>query len=135
MKKKYWEMVLYVVFGALTTLVNILVYAICTRLLLFDVYISNIIAWILALLFAYVTNSKYVFKSSAKRVNARIKEALSFLLSRLFSFGIDMFLMYELVYILGLDDMISKVSVNVIVIVLNYVLSKIFVFKKQMGLE
>lgn len=124
--KKYEEIINYLIFGVLTTLVSIISYFIFSKI--FGVYylISNIISWILSVLFAYITNKLYVFKSN----NKIIKELINFFSSRIFTFIVDMMMMYILVSILKLDDMLVKIIVQIIVIVLNYVLSKLFVFKK-----
>lgn len=124
--KKYEEIINYLIFGVLTTLVSIISYFIFSKI--FGVYylISNIISWILSVLFAYITNKLYVFKSD----NKIIKELINFFSSRIFTFIVDMVMMYVLVSILKFDDMIVKIIVQFVVIVLNYVLSKLFVFKK-----
>jgi putative flippase GtrA len=128
--KKYKEVMMYLIFGVLTTLVNILSYVVFTRLFKIDVYVSNVIAWILSVLFAYVTNRKYVFNSNIKTLKGKIKEITSFYACRLLTFGIDMLAMYILIDLFNINDMLSKVVVNVIVIVLNYIFSKLIIFKK-----
>ncbi len=125
---KYKEVLLYLVFGALTTLVNIVVYALCTKLFHINWEISNIIAWVLSVLFAYVTNRKYVFESKSSNI---VKEMSSFFGFRLLSFVLDMGFMYLFVDMIRMNDMIAKIIVQVIVIVLNYVFSKLFIFKKK----
>lgn len=128
---KYKEIILYLIFGVLTTLVNILSYAFLTRIVILDPYSSNIIAWILSVLFAYFTNRKYVFNSNKQTVVDRIKEMISFYTYRLLSFAIDMAMMYLLIDMFNINDMISKIMVNVVVIILNYIFSKLFVFKDK----
>lgn len=125
---KYKEVLLYLIFGALTTLVNIVVYALCTKLFHINWEISNIIAWVLSVLFAYVTNRKYVFESKSSNI---VKEMSSFFGFRLLSFVLDMGFMYLFVDMIRMNDMIAKIIVQVIVIVLNYVFSKLFIFKKK----
>ena len=88
--------------------------------------ISNALAWFLSVLFAYITNRKYVFESSSQNI---LKEAVSFFSSRLATGILDMVLMWLFVYFNVVNDVIAKVIVNVIVVVLNYVLSKLVVFK------
>lgn len=128
--KKYKEIILYIIFGVLTTILNIVTYALCTRILSLDVYIANIIAWVVSMLFAYYTNRRYVFRSKAKKLNDRIEELISFCGCRILTFGVDMFLMFAFIYIFMINDMTSKVLVSVIIIILNYILSKLIVFKK-----
>ena len=125
--KKYEEIINYLIFGVLTTLISILSYAFFTRLIIFDYFISNILSWILSVTFAFFTNQKYVFKTSSSN---KIKDMFKFYLSRLTSLGIELITMYILVTLLSLNDMISKIIVQFVAIVLNYVLSKLFVFKK-----
>ena len=125
---KYKEVIMYLIFGVLTTLVNIITYYISTKIFLIDYQISNIIAWIISVTFAFVTNKLYVFES--KTNDKILKEIISFYSLRLFSLGIDIFTMYIMVSILSIDDLIAKVVANVIVIVINYITSKLITFKK-----
>lgn len=131
------EIMLYLVFGVLTTLVNLGVkYA-----LLFTVFdasngtqlqISIIISWVVACLFAYITNRTIVFKSESKNI---FKEFISFIGARLFTLGLEMLIMFVFVTLLKLDSNLwvifwTLVS-QVIVIVANYVFSKLFIFAKN----
>ena len=120
------ELFLYIFFGVLTTLVNIAVYLFFTRLLCVNYLISNILAWALSVLFAYVTNRIWVFES---RNNDILKEMALFFAGRIFSGVVDTGLMWLLIDVLFVGDAISKIIVQVIVVVLNYVLSKAVVFK------
>ena len=126
MNKK--EIISYLIFGILTTLVNIVVYTVCNDLLQIQYLISNAIAWIVSVLFAYITNRKYVFES---KNSSMFNELVKFIGARLSTGIMDMILMWLFVDILCFNSMMSKIVVNVIVIVLNYVLSKIFVFHKE----
>jgi putative flippase GtrA len=129
--KKNKEVIMYLIFGVLTTLINILSYMMFNKLLKMDIYVSNAIAWILAVLFAYVTNRKYVFDSRVRRFKDKVREITSFYACRLLTFGVDMLSMYLLIDLFKIDDMVSKLIVNVIVIILNYVLSKLIIFKNN----
>ena len=129
--KKYKELTLYVIFGFLTTIVSLAIYFITTNTFLdvnnaLELQMANIISWFIAVLFAYITNKKYVF---AKTGNSLFKEMLSFYLSRIASLLIDMFLMFILVSVLMFNDTIIKILVQIIVIVTNYLFSKYLVFK------
>jgi putative flippase GtrA len=128
--KKYKEIILYVFFGGLTTLVNIASYALCTRIFIINEYTSNLIAWILAVLFAYVTNRKYVFNSKKNKFKEKLSEFFSFFGFRVLSLVIDMAMMYVLIDKFEVNDMISKIIVNVVIIIVNYVFSKLLIFKK-----
>ena len=129
--KKYEEKINYLIFGVLTTFVNLIVYALCTKLFSINYMISNIIAWILSVLFAYITNKKYVFKSKCDSNKRVVYEIFQFFKYRVLSFIIcDMLLLCLFVELLNMNDMIAKVIIQVVVIVLNYLFSKLFVFKK-----
>ena len=123
---KYKDVIPYLFFGVCTTLVNMHVYWTCAHVFNLSVLISTVISWVLSVLFAYVTNRKYVFESSSQNI---LKEAVSFFSSRLATGILDMVLMWLFVYFNVVNDVIAKVIVNVIVVVLNYVLSKLVVFK------
>ena len=124
------EVLLYLVFGALTTLINIVVFYICRKLKL-EIYLSNIIAWILSVLFAFITNKIFVFESKNKNKKDSIKEMLSFFTFRILSLIFDMAFMYLMIQIIMCNEMFSKILSNVFVIILNYIFSKVFVFKKR----
>lgn len=126
--KKYQEIINYLIFGVLTTLVSILSYALFTRFLNLNYIYSNIISWIISVTFAFITNKIYVFKSKEDNV---FKEVIKFYISRLTSLLIELLIMYLMVDLLKINDMISKIIVQFIVIILNYIFSKIFVFKNK----
>ena len=122
------ELISYLIFGVLTTVVNIVVYYVFNTWLQVNYLVSNAIAWIASVLFAYITNRKYVFESEN---TSMINELVKFIGARLSTGIMDMILMWLLVDVLSMNSMVSKIVVNVLVIVLNYVLSKVFVFKKE----
>lgn len=126
--KKYEEIINYLIFGVLSTLVSIVSYTIFTRLFNINYNISNILSWILAVTFAFITNKNYVFKS--KNTNY-LKDLIKFFTSRVSTLIIEIIVMYLLVDILDLNDLFSKIITQFIVIVLNYILSKLFVFKTK----
>lgn len=130
---KYQEIISYLVFGALTTVISLATYYLLVYTILdpnkwFELQVANIISWIAAVTFAYFTNRKYVFKSNREK---RLKEAFDFYLSRFSTLLIDMFLMWLFVTKLSFNDKIIKMIVQVVVIVLNYVFSKFLVFRKK----
>lgn len=129
--QKYSDMIPYLIFGVLTTLVNIAVYWLCAHPLGLPTVPSTVIAWVLAVLFAYVTNRKWVFHSQANTRQEVIKEGVSFYLCRLATGVVDWVCMYVMVDVLHWNDLIVKIAVNVIVIILNYVASKLIVFRKK----
>ncbi len=127
-KREIW---LYLLFGVLTTVVNIVSYYLLTTVFNIDYMISNVIAWILSILFAYITNSKFVFQDETVSIKDKISQFTKFVVARLFSLGIDMAVMFVGVSILLINDVIIKIVANIIVIVLNYFISKLIVFKKN----
>lgn len=129
--QKYRGLILYGIFGVCTTLVNIAAYWLCARVLHLPLTPSTVIAWILSVLFAYVTNRKWVFESQAQERGAVLKEILSFFTSRLSTGILDWLIMFICVKRLGMDDMLIKIASNVLVIALNYILGKFVVFRKR----
>lgn len=127
----YKESIMYLIFGALTVLVNLVTYTALTRGLDINYMISNIIAWIVAVLFAYVTNKFFVFESKEMKLGFLIKEFTAFVSCRLVSGIMEMVLMYLMIDLIGLNDFIVKVFTNILVIILNYILSKVIIFSKK----
>lgn len=128
---KYKEIINYLIFGVLTTVVNIVTYAIFARLFHIDEVISNIIAQILSILFAYVTNKIYVFESKTTNIKEILQELISFFGCRIFTAVLDTAVFTLMVKKIGINDLIAKCITQVIVIVLNYVFSKILIFRKK----
>ena len=132
---KYKEIVNYLIIGVLTTIVSLVSFYLI-RIFVFtsdsqiDIQLANVISWILAVLFAFVTNKKYVFESKSTGYQ-KFLEMIKFYVSRLTTLGVEMFVMWLLTSPLKVDDMISKIIVQFIIVILNYVFSKLFVFKKK----
>lgn len=126
---KYKSFLLYIIFGGCTTLVNIITYAVCTRAFHLGTVASTVLAWILAVTFAYVTNRSWVFESRTNGTRDMIREITSFFSCRLLTGGLDLLIMYIFVDVFGMNDIIMKVISNVVVILLNYVASKLLIFK------
>lgn len=125
--KKYKEIINYLIAGVLTTIVSILSYVLFKNIFHIYYIISNIISWVIAVTFAYIINSKYVFESNQK--NKR-KEFISFVSCRILSLIIETIAMYLMVDIITINDDISKIIAQFIVLVLNYIFSKFLTFKK-----
>ena len=130
---KYKEIINYLIFGVLTTVVSLVTYYICVYTILdpdnaVQLQIENVISWIISVAFAYITNRKFVFESKEKN---KIKEASKFVTSRIATLLMDMAIMYVGVTVLRFNDKIMKLISQVVVIVMNYILSKILVFKKE----
>jgi uncharacterized membrane protein YfhO/putative flippase GtrA len=131
--KKYEEIINYLVVGVMTTLIGLIVYYALVYTILnpenaIQLQIANVISWVFAVAFAYITNRRYVFKSDEKDIK---KEASKFVASRLSTLFIDMLIMFILVTVLHSNDKIAKLIDQVVVIILNYIFSKILVFKKK----
>ncbi len=130
--KKYKEIISYLFFGFLAFLINLGVYYALTYTILdpnkpLCLAIANIIAWITCVTFAYLTNRKYVFESTNQ---SKAKELIIFYKYRLLTLGIEIISMYLLVNRLNLSNKIIKPIIQILIIILNYIFSKIFVFKK-----
>lgn len=128
---KYGEVIRYLIIGVLTTVVSLATYYLCVHTILnasnaIELQIANIISWVVSVTFAFFTNRSYVFKSKNTNVG---KEAVNFYISRIATLLIDMSLMFVFVTLLHFNDTITKLIVQFIIIVLNYIFSRIFVFK------
>lgn len=131
--KKYEEFVNYLIIGVLTTLVSLVTYFICVNTFLnasnaIELQIANVISWIFSVTFAYITNRIFVFKSKSKNY---LKEISLFYGTRILTLILDMIIMFVFVTILSLNDTIGKIISQIIIIIMNYLLSKFFVFIKK----
>ncbi|MEG1926104.1 MAG: GtrA family protein [Ruthenibacterium sp.] len=131
--KQYKAIILYVFFGGLTTLVNWIVYFALTRANIATLVVSNVIAWAVSVVFAYITNKRYVFESKTSGSAELCKELISFVASRVFSGILDTALMVIFVDIFFVPDMLAKVIVGIVIVIANFVLSKLFVFRDKEG--
>lgn len=124
------EVILYIVFGIFTTIVNLGSFFIMNSLLHWEENISNFIAIILAVLFAYVTNKDLVFHSNAKGIKSRLIQFIKFMLGRAFTMIVE-FVGGIILFQLPIPNIISKALLTVIVIILNFFISKFFAFKNK----
>lgn len=129
---KYKEIINYLIFGVLTTVVSLVTYYICVYTFInpedaVQLQIANVISWIFGVAFAYVTNRRFVFESNEKN---KLKEASKFVTSRIATLLMDMAIMFIGVTALKFNDKIMKLVSQVVVIIANYLLSKIIVFNK-----
>ena len=139
---KYKEIILYIVFGVLTTVINIVVYQLLYNLLgeehylISPTFIPTTVGGILSVLFAFFTNKLFVFESTSFKAKVFIREMLMFFAARLASYFIDYGIVWLTVDHFGwrytiLGFQVWKIISNVIVIIINYVFSKLFIFKKE----
>ncbi len=131
--KRYEEIINYLIVGVLTTIVSLVSYYLLVFTILnpkdaLELQIANVISWISAVAFAYITNRIFVFKSKSKNI---AKELISFVGARILTLLLDMLAMFIMVTVMNLNDKISKLVVQFLVIIMNYVFSKLFVFKKS----
>lgn len=130
-----WETISYVIFGVLTTLVNIIAYSIFAHNFGLNTVVSNTIAWVFAVLFAYIVNKLFVFRSHNETINQALREFGLFIGARVFSLGVDDLGMLILADVLHVNDGVSKILMNIIVMVMNYFFSKWIIFKKADTVE
>ena len=115
----------------LTTFVNIVVYYILFNHVLLSNILSNGIAWVAAVIFAFITNKIWVFKSKTLEIEQVIKELIAFFSARLSTGLLDMAIMYVGVDLLKVNSIYSKIISGVVVVILNYIFSKLFIFRKN----
>lgn len=129
--KKYKSFILYAVFGVFTTAVNLAVYHLCYYQAGLSNTLSNVFAWVMAVTFAYLTNKSWVFDSKSWAWSVLCKEIPSFVSCRLATGFMDLAIMYVCVDLLGWHAMLMKLVSNVLVIILNYIFSKLVIFRKK----
>ena len=134
--KKYEEIVLYLIMGVLSMIVNFavqfgLLFTILDASNAFQLQLSVIIAWIAAVLFAYITNRIFVFKSK----NNKLKEFINFIIARVFTLGLEMLIIWFFITFLEFNSnfwvIVWKLFAQAVVIISNYIFSKLFIFKKD----
>ena len=128
--RKYRDVLVYLVFGVLTTVVNYIVYLPCYNLLGLSATVSNVIAWVFAVAFAYVTNKPFVFDSHDWSMETVMPELAKFVGSRVASGAIETGIIFVTVDLLRWNGNLMKLATSVIVVILNYAASKLLVFRK-----
>ena len=128
---KYKEPLLYIFFGALTTAINFIVFALFTLLIPWNELVANVIAWFFAVLFAYVTNRVWVFSNKARTKFGVLKEAIAFYSGRIFTLLLEEGAIFIFVTCLHTNAFMVKLCAQILVLILNYVISKWIVFRKK----
>ena len=128
--RKHKAVLLYLFFGGLTTVISIAVFWLFRRPFGLNELIANVISWVIAVLFAFFTNRVWVFRAPTKTAGEFFRQMGSFFGGRVVTLLIEEALLAVFITWLGFPDMPVKIAAQVIVIVLNYVISKLFVFKK-----
>lgn len=128
---KYREIIIYIFFGGLTTAVNFVVFFPLYNYLQVSATISNLIAWLAAVIFAFFVNKRFVFRNKDWSINALAEQAIRFAGCRIVSGLAETVLLFVTVDLLSLDGNIWKIVISVVVIILNYLGSKLLVFRKN----
>ena len=128
--EKYWDILSYLFFGVLTTVVNYLVYLPCYNLMGISASVSNVIAWVAAVAFAYLTNKPWVFKSHDWSRQTVIPELTKFVGCRVGSGALETGIIFLFVDVLCWNGNVMKLITSVLVVILNYIGSKLLVFRK-----
>lgn len=129
--EKYRELISYAFWGVMTTLVNYVVYFICTKAIGIDYLIANVIAWFVAVVFAFWVNKVYVFQSYQKDAKTMVREFGTFVSARILSGVLETGMLALFVETMHFNDSVIKIIASVLVVIINYVLSKLIIFKKQ----
>lgn len=129
---EYKEIINYLMFGAFTTVVNFVSYCLFTKVIGIEEVISSGLSWFISVLFAYITNKLFVFESKTNTLKEFLKEIISFFFARILS-GIlcDVGTFAVMVKVLKINDIISKVVTQVMVVIVNYIFSKCLIFKNK----
>ena len=128
--EKYWDILSYLFFGVLTPVVNYIIYLPCYNLLHLSAAVSNAIAWVVAVAFAYLTNKPFVFRSYDWSAKTVVPELTKFVGSRVASGALETAIIFVTVDLLQWNGNVMKLITSVLVVILNYVASKLLVFKK-----
>lgn len=129
--RKEREKINYIFFGILTTLVNYLTYFLCYKIFYIQNVPSNIIAWFTSVIFAFVVNKSYVFESKSWDLITTTREIIKFASVRVLTGVFDTFIMYIGVDLLAHNETLVKIFSNIIVLITNYIGSKLFIFNKK----
>lgn len=128
---KYKELISYIFWGVATTVVNYVVYFLCTRLFQINYLASNVISWIAAVAFAFLVNKLFVFASTSWARKTVFAELWKFVSARILSGALETGILFVFVSLLHMPDGIVKIAAGVIVVILNYIISKLFIFRKK----
>lgn len=122
------EVINYLFFGIITTAINIITFQLFIKCSI-NYEIATVLAWIISVIFAFITNRRYVFKSKNEHDKKLIKEFFNFIGARILSLGIDLICMYICIDLLIITPLLAKLISNIIVVIFNYIISKFYIFK------
>lgn len=126
--KKYEEVINYIIAGGFGTVVNIGTFTFC-RMLNLDITLSNVIAWVITIIFVYISNKFFVFKTGNKNKKESTKEFILFTTARLATLGTEILMLNLTIEVMHIDELVSKTVAQIVVIILNYILSKLVIFR------
>lgn len=126
--KKYEEILSYLIFGFFGVIVSVASYA-AARWVGCDILASNVISWVVAVIFVYFTNRIFVFKSRSKGRD-QLAEFIEFVGARFFTLFVETGVLFLCAQVIGINDVVSKVIAQIVIIIMNYILSKFWIFKK-----
>ena len=129
--RRHREIVSYVFWGVMTTAVNYVSYLLLTEGLQVHYLAGTVVAWVLSVLFAYFVNKLFVFQSKDWAWRVALRELWQMVAARLFSLGLEMAIMWFFVDTLSCNHLLVKLAANVVVVIVNYVLSKFIIFKRK----
>ncbi|SDY19363.1 GtrA family protein [Lachnobacterium bovis] len=127
--KKNKEILLYLFFGGLSFIVSVATYALFNVPMKMDALIANVLSWIITVMFAFLTNRVWVFASPTDNIKDFMKQMLSFYSGRIITLVIEETILLVFINMLGFGSLLVKIVAQVVVILLNYVISKLFIFK------
>ncbi|EOT29640.1 GtrA family protein [Enterococcus saccharolyticus] len=130
-ERKLWEVFIYLFFGVLTTIVNIAVHFTCLDVFGWHYMVATVVSWVVSILFAFVTNKRWVFHSKTETSIEWVMEFSKFVFYRLLSLVMDMGSMYVLIELIHTGDIVAKIFTQVLVVVANYVFSKFLIFTRK----
>lgn len=129
--KKYKEFLLYIFFGVFTAVVSIGSYSYCDVVLKMNPLISNVISWILAVTFAYITNKLWVFNVEIYGIRALLVQIFDFFAGRFFTLLVEEGILFVFITTLHFNSILVKVFAQIIIVILNYIISKLIVFRNK----
>lgn len=127
--RKYKEPLLYLFFGGLTTVLSIACFWLLVYPCSMEPLLANVITWVICVAFAYITNRTWVFENSARDAGGIVRECASFVAGRLSTLGLEEIVLWVGIDLLGANSLLVKTLAQVLVIVGNYIISKLLVFK------
>lgn len=128
---RYTEIILYLLFGGMTVLISVISFGFFYNIFNLTELVANAISWCIAVVFAFITNQKWVFKANTKEMNILKMQIIAFFAGRLFTFALEEVILFIFITQYKWDGIFVKSIAQIMVIMINYVVSKVWVFKKK----